>query len=138
MAKRGSIIQDDDTSEINISPMIDMVFILLIFFIVTTVFVQEPGVEVTRAPANTAHQLERNSILIAVTSTGAVYYGGSEVGVSSLRSLIQRFMQENPEMPVIIEADIQSPAQTVIRILEQAKLGSAKNIHISTAKRRQS
>ncbi len=125
-------------SEINISPMIDMVFILLIFFIVTTVFVQEPGVEVTRAPANTAHQLERNSILIAVTSTGAVYYGGSEVGVSSLRSLIQRFMQENPEMPVIIEADIQSPAQTVIRILEQAKLGSAKNIHISTAKRRQS
>jgi len=138
MAKRGSIVQDDDTSEINISPMIDMVFILLIFFIVTTVFVQEPGVEVTRAPANTAHQLERNSILIAVTSTGAVYYGGSEVGVSSLRSLIQRFMQENPEMPVIIEADIQSPAQTVIRILEQAKLGSAKNIHISTAKRRQS
>jgi biopolymer transport protein ExbD len=137
MAKRGSIVQDDDTSEINISPMIDMVFILLIFFIVTTVFVQEPGVEVTRAPANTAHQLERNSILIAVTSTGAVYYGGSEVGVSSLRSLIQRFMQENPEMPVIIEADIQSPAQTVIRILEQAKLGSAKNIHISTAKRRQ-
>jgi biopolymer transport protein ExbD len=138
MAKRGSIVQDDDMSEINISPMIDMVFILLIFFIVTTVFVQEPGVEVTRAPANTAHQLERNSILIAVTSTGAVYYGGSEVGVSSLRSLIQRFMQENPEMPVIIEADIQSPAQTVIRILEQAKLGSAKNIHISTAKRRQS
>ncbi len=138
MAKRGSIVQDDDTSEINISPMIDMVFILLIFFIVTTVFVQEPGVEVTRAPANTAHQLERNSILIAVTSTGAVYYGGSEVGVSSLRSLVQRFMQENPEMPVIIEADIQSPAQTVIRILEQAKLGSAKNIHISTAKRRQS
>ncbi len=138
MAKRGSIVQDDDMSEINISPMIDMVFILLIFFIVTTVFVQEPGVEVTRAPANTAHQLERNSILIAVTSTGAVYYGGSEVGVSSLRSLIQRFMQENPEMPVIIEADIKSPAQTVIRILEQAKLGSAKNIHISTAKRRQS
>ena len=139
MAKRGSIVQDNDTdmSEINISPLIDMVFILLIFFIVTTVFVQEPGVEVTRAPASTSHQLERNSILIAVTATGAIYYGGSEVGVSSLRSLIQRFMQETPEMPVIIQADIQSPAQTVIRILEQAKLGSAKYIHISTAKRHQ-
>ncbi len=138
MAKRGSIIQDDtDMSEINISPMIDMVFILLIFFIVTTVFVQEPGVEVSRAHANSSHQLERNSILIAVTSSGTVHYGGSEVGVNGIRSIIQRFMQDNSEMPVIIQADASSPAQTVIRLLEQAKIGGAKYIHISTAKRRQ-
>jgi len=139
MAKRGSLIQDDaDMGEINISPMIDMVFILLIFFIVTTVFVQEPGVEVTRAQASSAHQLERNSILVAVTSTGAVFYGGSEVGVNGLRSIVQRFMLDNPDMPVIIQADIQSPAQTVITLLQQAKMGGAKYIHISTAKRRQS
>ncbi|MFA5257004.1 MAG: biopolymer transporter ExbD [Opitutales bacterium] len=138
MAKRGSIIQDDaELSEINISPMIDMVFILLIFFIVTTVFVQEPGVEVNRAPAQSARQLERNSILVAVTSSGSVYYGGSEVGVNGLRSIVQRFMLDNPDMPVIIQADTQSPAQTVIRLLEQAKLGGARYIHISTAKRRQ-
>ncbi|MBN1403157.1 MAG: biopolymer transporter ExbD [Opitutales bacterium] len=137
MAKRGSIIQDDsDMSEINISPMIDMVFILLIFFIVTTVFVQEPGVEVTRAPASSAHQLERNSILIAVTSSGTVHYGGTEVGVNGIRSIVQRFMQDNPDMPVIIQADTQSPAHTIIRLLEQSKIGGAKYIHISTAKRR--
>lgn len=137
MAKRGSIIQDDtEMSEINISPMIDMVFILLIFFIVTTVFVQEPGVEITRAQASSSHQLERNSILVAVTSSGSVFYGGSEVGVNGIRSIVQRFMQENSSMPVIIQADTSSPAKTIITILEQAKLGGAKNIHISTAKRK--
>jgi biopolymer transport protein ExbD len=138
MAKRGSIIQDDaDMCDLNISPLIDMVFILLIFFIVTTVFVQEPGVEVTKAPASSSRMLERNSILVAATSAGDVYYGGASVGVNGVRSIIQRMLADNPEMPVIIQADIMAPSHTVIRLIEQAKLAGAKFIHLSTAKRRQ-
>lgn len=135
MAKRGSIIQDEaDLSEINISPMIDMVFILLIFFIVTTVFVQEPGVEVAREFAVSANDLERNSILIAVTSNGSVYYGGNDIGVAGIRGQIQRHINDSPEMPVIIQADREAPSGVVIRVLEQAKLSRAKHVHISTAK----
>ncbi len=122
-------------SEINISPMIDMVFILLIFFIVTTVFVEEPGVEVTREYAQTAAELQRNSILIAVTSSGGIYYGGGEIGVHGVRPTVRRHIQEDDQMPVIIQADRQAPSGTVIRVLEQARLAGAK-VHISTAKGR--
>ncbi|MGB0776027.1 MAG: ExbD/TolR family protein, partial [Akkermansiaceae bacterium] len=67
---------DSNTSEINISPLIDVVFILLIFFIVTTVFVDETGADVTKPRAASAADLEKNSILIAVTANGQVYQGG--------------------------------------------------------------
>ena len=69
------------TEEINVSPLIDIVFILLIFFIVTTVFVEETGVEVQRPQAASAADLDKESILIAITAEGKVVYGGREIGV---------------------------------------------------------
>ena len=80
--------QDANASEINISPLIDVVFILLIFFIVTTVFVEETGVDVDKPRAASAQDLEKNSILIAVTSNGQVYQGGRSIGVSGVRSVV--------------------------------------------------
>ena len=68
----------EEAMDINISPLIDMVFILLIFFIVTTVFVEETGVEVEKPEAASAMQLDKNSVLIAVTTKGQVVYGGKE------------------------------------------------------------
>jgi biopolymer transport protein ExbD len=70
----------EGNEEINISPLIDVVFILLIFFIVTTVFVEETGVDVTKPQASSAVDLEKNSVLIAITDTGKVIYGGREIG----------------------------------------------------------
>ena len=67
-------------NEINVSPLIDVVFILLIFFIVTTVFVEETGVDVQRPQASAANDLDKNSILIAITDAGKVVYGGNEIG----------------------------------------------------------
>lgn len=133
MSKRGSLNDDGaDISEINISPMIDMVFILLIFFIVTTVFVQEPGVEVVREFAITADKLEQNALLIAVTDEGKVYYGGDDVGVPSIRAIVLRNNAEG-DMPVIIQADRGAPAQIVIRVIDEAKLASPKaTVNIST------
>ena len=77
------------SDEINISPLIDMVFILLIFFIVTTVFVEETGVEVSKPQAASAIDLDKNSILIAITSNGQVVYGGKDVGIGGIRSTVQ-------------------------------------------------
>jgi biopolymer transport protein ExbD len=136
MSKRGSLTQQDaEMSDINISPMIDMVFILLIFFIVTTVFVQEPGVEVVREFANTANRLERNALLFAVTGDGRVYYGGSDVGVVGVRSVVTRNNQDG-SMPIIIQADRSAPANIVIRVIDESKLASPlASVHLSTEQR---
>ncbi|MBX3747653.1 MAG: biopolymer transporter ExbD [Verrucomicrobiae bacterium] len=120
------------SDEINISPLIDMVFILLIFFIVTTVFVEETGVQVSKPEATAALPLESNSILIAITSNGKVVYGGREVGVGGVRSVVRRLTQGNPDMPAILQADKSVPTELLVKVIDEAKLGGAKAVSIST------
>ncbi|MCC5833254.1 MAG: biopolymer transporter ExbD [Opitutales bacterium] len=138
MSKKGSLLNDEsEMSDINISPMIDMVFILLIFFIVTTVFVQEPGVEVQKELAVTSMDLERNSILFAITPDAQVVYGGEDVGIAGVRGIVRRLTSDNPRMPVILQVDRGSPATTVIRVIDEAKLANpASVVSISTELRR--
>ena len=119
------------TEEINMSPLIDMVFILLIFFIVTTVFVEETGVEVNKPQAASASDLEKNSILIAITENGNVVYGGKEVGISGVRPIIRRLYQKE-KMPVIIQADRNSITDTLVRVIDEAKLAGAISVSLST------
>jgi biopolymer transport protein ExbD len=130
MKGRRSVTSNDEGMDINISPLIDMVFILLIFFIVTTVFVEETGVEVEKPEAASAVQLEKNSILIAVTSKGQVVYGGKEIGVSGVRAVIRRLTNKD-DMPVIVQVDEGSNAGLVVRVIDESKLGGAKNISLS-------
>lgn len=120
------------SEDINISPLIDMVFILLIFFIVTTVFVEETGVEVTKPQAASQIQLEKNSILIAITSNNNVVYGGREVGINGVRGLVKRLVREEPNMPVIIQADESVPTRILVRVIDEAKLAGATSVNIST------
>ena len=117
--------------EINISPLIDVVFILLIFFIVTTVFVEETGVDVTKPQASSAVDLEKNSILIAITDTGKVIYGGRENGSAGVRSIVKRLNQKD-EMPVIIQADKTVPTSLLVSVIDEAKIGGAPSVNIST------
>jgi biopolymer transport protein ExbD len=119
------------SDEINISPLIDMVFILLIFFIVTTVFVEETGVDINKPQAASAIDLDKNSILLAITSNGKVVYGGREVGVSGVRSIVRRLTQKE-EMPVIIQSDKTVQTELLVRVIDEAKLGGAKNVSLST------
>lgn len=119
------------TGEINISPLIDVVFILLIFFIVTTVFVEETGVEIDKPRAATQQDLEKNSILVGVTSAGQVFYGGREIGIAGVRSTVARLIRNDP-MPVIIQADSESPTETTVAVLDEAKLAGAEKVYVST------
>lgn len=129
MSKRGSILQDEaEMSDINISPMIDMVFILLIFFIVTTVFVQEPGVEVEREIAFSSLDLEKNSILIAITPEGDVVYGGGPIGIVGVRSVVKRLTAKNRTMPIILQVDRSAPAGIVIRVIDECKLANPSSV----------
>jgi len=95
----------EDEAKPDLSPMIDCVFILLIFFIVTTVFQKPPGVEVDRPEASLGLTLEKNSILLAVTAESKVFYGGEEVGVAGIQNVVRPQLLENEKMPVIIQAD---------------------------------
>ena len=132
MKKRGTLSADDrEIMNLNISPLIDMVFILLIFFIVTTVFVEEPGVDVARPPAFTSRDLAKNSILIAVTATSEVVYGGKKIGMSGVRPMVRRLTQRDP-MPVILQVDKSAAAGIVVRVVDEAKLGGAETISIAT------
>ncbi len=135
MKNKKSPTTNEAPGDINISPLIDMVFILLIFFIVTTVFVKEPGVEVDRPSAANSLDLEKNVILIAVTDQGNVFYGGKDYGISGIRSQVRRVLAGNPNYPVIIQADQNARAETVIRLVDEVKLAKAKSIHLSTLAR---
>jgi biopolymer transport protein ExbD len=130
MKYRKALTEGEELSDINVSPLIDMVFILLIFFIVTTVFVEETGIDVDKPQAASAVNLEKNSILLAVTAKGAVVYGGREIGLSGVRPLVRRLTQQE-EMPVIIQVDQMSNAGLVVRVIDESKLGGARNVSIS-------
>ena len=131
MRSRRTLTESDELEEINISPLIDMVFILLIFFIVTTVFVEEPGVDVTRPRAISGEKLDKNSILIAVTAENQVIYGGSDVGVGGVRALVRRLTQQD-SMPVILQVDQGALAETVAKVIDASKLGGAETVNFAT------
>jgi len=123
--------QGEASGEINISPLIDVVFILLIFFIVTTVFVDETGVKVDKPRAASQQDIEKESILIGITAEGGVYYGGREIGVGGVRAVISRLQQEQ-QRPVVIQADRETDTEKTIEVLDEAKIGGAQSVFVST------
>jgi len=134
MGRFRDIATDDDSeSGIDISPLIDCVFILLIFFIVTTTFVEETGVEVDKPQAASAKQLEKSSILIALTKKGEVVYGGREIGISGVQPLVKRLRQKE-EIPVIIQADAAAPSGLLVRVIDEAKLAGATKVSVATSR----
>ncbi|MBL3529263.1 MAG: biopolymer transporter ExbD [gamma proteobacterium endosymbiont of Lamellibrachia anaximandri] len=118
---------------INLTPLIDMVFILLIFFMVTSSFVKETGVDVDRPSAATAVRKERASILIAVTSKGEVWIDKRRVDLRAVRANVERLHAENPEGAVVILADEQAPTGTVVRVLDQARLAGVESVSIAAS-----
>lgn len=123
----------DEGSEagIDMSPLMDCVFILLIFFIVTTTFVEETGVEVDKPQAASASQLEKNSILIAVTEKGEIVYGGRDIGISGIQPLVKRMLQKE-DIPVIIQADSASTSGLLVRVIDEAKLAGAIKVSLAS------
>lgn len=125
--------EDNSDTDINISPLIDCVFILLIFFIVTTTFVEETGVEVDKPQAASSVRLEKTSILLALTEKGEVVYGGREIGFSGVRQLVKRMLQKE-DVPVIIQADAAAPSGLLVRVIDEAKLAGATKVSLASRK----
>lgn len=131
MRNRHSRRESGSVAEINMTPLIDMVFILLIFFIVTTSFVNETGVDVNRPSAETAVNKELANIMVAITSSGQINIGGRVVDRRALRANIERLHAENPEGSVIIIADKDAKTGLLIEVMDQARLAGIANVSIA-------
>jgi biopolymer transport protein ExbD len=119
------------TAELNIAPMMDMVFILLIFFIVTTSFTRETGVDVSKPKASTAKEQSRENILIGVTKEGGIHINESQVSLSVLGSVLKQYMAENSERPVIIVADRDAPVAKIVDILDECNMAQVPKVSLS-------
>lgn len=129
-------LENEQNSAIDLSPLLDVVFILLIFFIVTTVFVKETGIEVDKPKAVSSQQLQRNVILLAISDRGEVMHDGANIGVAGVRSAIGHSLRQQ-QRAVIIQADKKTPAELLINVIDQAKLAGASSVNLATDKRRQ-
>ena len=128
MARRHA--SNAEEAEINITPMLDMTFILLIFFIVTTSFVRPPGVNVNRPPAVTARVLH-SSILIAVTPSGQIWMNKQKITLDQVPGLVESARAQAPQGNVVIIADDKAPSGLVVKLMGQAKLGGATSIALA-------
>jgi biopolymer transport protein ExbD len=128
---RNSLRSEDSGVEIKIGPLIDMVFLLLIFFVVTTSFVKEAGIDVQRSTASTAEVKEQGNIMIGVTQDGDIYMEGKRVDLRSVRPLLERSLAEDPESGVVVVADKRSDTGSVVQVMDQCRLAGAKNVSLA-------
>lgn len=123
--------QDDEESEVNVTPMLDVVFILLIFFIVTASFVKESGIDVNRPGAATTERKQRASILIGISANNEVWIDKRRVDVRAVRANVERLLAENPQGGVVIQADEKSENGLFVKVMDQARLAGAESIAIA-------
>jgi biopolymer transport protein ExbD len=129
MARRHSA--RDEETEINITPMLDIVFIMLIFFIVTTSFIRETGIDPQRPEAVTAERQDRGNILIGIDSIGRIWMDKREVELGAVRQMVEQARNESPESTVVVIADERSETGILIDLMDQVRLGGILNISVA-------
>ena len=123
--------RSDEETEINLTPMLDVVFIMLIFFIVTASFAKEAGIDVSRPPAATAERKERGNILVAITANDQIWMDRRQVDPRALRANIERLHAENPQGSVVIQADKNSKNGLLVQVMDAARLAGVKNVSLA-------
>jgi biopolymer transport protein ExbD len=118
---------------IDLAPMLDFVLNLLIFFIITTSFVREPGITVSKAEAALAGEQPKGNILVAIRSNGEVWMDRRNIDMREIRPLIERLHLERPDDSVIVIADKKAPAGVLAQVMDEVKLGGNKDVAIGAA-----
>ncbi len=121
----------EEESEIDITPMLDVVFIMLIFFIVTATFVKESGIDVNRPDAATAVKKDKANILVAINEKNEIWIDKREVDIRSVRPNIERLHAENPQGSVVIQADKKAYTETLIKVMDAARSAGVYNVAIA-------
>ena len=131
MRKKSSSMEEEE-NEINLTPMLDVVFIMLIFFIVTATFIKEAGIQVERPDTVTADSQDDASILIAISPNDEIWIDRQKRDPRAVRSLLERLHAENPKGSIVIQADEESTHATLVVVMEAAKAAGVKNVAIAT------
>ncbi|MCJ8275645.1 MAG: biopolymer transporter ExbD [Bdellovibrionales bacterium] len=132
MSRRRKKTQEEDAG-IDLTPMLDVVFIMLIFFIVTTSFVKESGIDVNRPSASSAKKKERASILVAISQNGEIWIQKRRIDIRSVRANIERLHAESPEGTVVIQADKLSQTGILVQVMDQIRLAGVESISVAAA-----
>ncbi|MBT2150532.1 biopolymer transporter ExbD [Pseudoalteromonas tetraodonis] len=130
-APLGNLFQEDEAEEINMTPMLDVVFIMLIFFIVTASFVKEAGIDVNRPEAATAVKKERANILVAISDQGEIWINKRQVDVRAIQANIERLKAENPQGSVVIQADKKATTETLIKVMDASRAAGVFDVSIA-------
>ena len=122
---------EDDEAEIDMTPMLDIVFIMLIFFIVTTSFVKESGFDVNKPKAQQASKKKSANIFIAIDSAGRVHMENRVVDIKRVRANVERMLAESPEAAVMIQADVDTKHGIVIKVMDQVKAAGIDKLMVA-------
>ncbi len=126
------VFEEEEDSEINMTPMLDVVFIMLIFFIVTASFVKEAGVEVNRPEAKTSTQKDQANILIAITPNNEIWMDKRRVDPERVQANIERLHAENPQGTVVIQADKKATTDTLVKVMDAARAAGVYDVSLAT------
>ena len=132
MRRRSNRSGSEQTADIDMTPMLDIVFIMLIFFIVTTSFVKESGIDVNRPTAQTATRKEQGNIIVAIKSNGDVWIDKRQVDIRAVRANVSRLHAEQPLGSVVIAADKDTKVKALTQVMDQIRLAGIMNASIAT------
>ena len=125
-------VREEENADVNLSPLLDMVFILLIFFVVTTTFTRETGVEVKKPKADSARQIDEKILKVAVTREGTMHIFEKQVDLDVLENLMVREVSKNPSIKLVIVADSHSITEKVVQIIDRANSSGIRDTSIAT------
>ena len=126
-----AVQSDEEEQEINITPMLDVVFIMLIFFIVTASFVKEAGIDVNKPEAQTSQPKEKANILVAIDASGGIWIDRRKVDPRAVRANIERLHAENPQGTVVIQADEDSRTAVLVHVMDSARMAGVFDVAIA-------
>jgi biopolymer transport protein ExbD len=132
MRRNNQAVAAEDEAQIDLTPMLDVVFIMLIFFIVTASFIKEAGVEVNRPEASTSQPKKNVNILIAISATNEIWMDQRRIDVRAVRANIERLHAENPKGAVVIQADKESNTETVVAVLDASREAGVYDVSLAT------
>ncbi len=122
---------EEEETEINLTPMLDVVFIMLIFFIVTASFIKEAGIDVRRPEASQAEPKKKANILVAISPNNEIWIDRKNIDPRAVQSTFERLLAENPEGSVVIQADKDAYTETVVQVMDAARQAKISRISIS-------
>jgi biopolymer transport protein ExbD len=132
MRRNNQAAAAEDEAQIDLTPMLDVVFIMLIFFIVTASFIKEAGVEVNRPEASTSQPKDNVNILIAINANNEIWMDKRRIDERAVRANVERLHAENPKGAVVIQADNQSNTETVVAVLDAAREAGVADVSLAT------